>query len=492
MRKAALADGIKLHSQQKRDIIEHVWWATLTGGSLCRWPSQSRSDAMASLPTFFFSHARQDRETPGKYLNCFFEDLEIKLAQWAGVNLKEKRLGTIDARVRHGEDWDQDLSRGLGSNRVFVAILTPLYFNRPSCGKELAVFLLRSPDLDIDQNGALKGARNVMSVRWLPDNAYAANAEKNALIPPILRLIEDTPGDDGRDPDRTQAIERYQKKGMEKCVKREPEYGELLDLFVERIRELPDLPSTPDVSFATAQDAFKYDWRKHFAVKGAPVAPGRPAPPAHPVAATPPVVPQALSSVVAFYVTHRRFTPDPIAVDFADQLVAESRSGAAASVDPSLTELLADVRAAGVAEGLTVFHAAANPAVPDRSKPLLDRLIALSAAHILTFVVVDPDVWPGVAGEAGAAAVEEIIRSPSWMGLVLIPTMALATDIDDIAARLGLPPRLVVLPQASELRVSALQRAFVDARGRVLIGSSGSSPGAERVPLLKGVGGGPA
>jgi hypothetical protein len=207
---------------------------------------------MADLPTFFFSHARQDRETPGKYLISFFEDLEIKLAQWVGINLKEKRLGTIDARVRHSEDWDQELSRGLSSNRVFMAILTPLYFNRPNCGKELAVFLMRSRDLDIDQNGALKGARNVIMIRWLPENAYAANAEKDALIPPILRLIEDTPGDDGRDPDRTQAIERYQKKGMEKCVKREPEYGELLDLLAGRIRELPDLPPTAGVSFATA------------------------------------------------------------------------------------------------------------------------------------------------------------------------------------------------------------------------------------------------
>ncbi len=63
---------------------------------------------MANAPTFFFSHARQDRETPGKYLRRFFDDLEIKPAQWAGVSLDEKRLGTIDARVhrsaQHGAD----------------------------------------------------------------------------------------------------------------------------------------------------------------------------------------------------------------------------------------------------------------------------------------------------------------------------------------------------------------------------------------------------
>jgi hypothetical protein len=194
--------------------------------------------------------------------------------------------------------------------------------------------------------------------------------------------------------------------------------------------------------------------------------------------------------VVAFYVTRRPFTSDPITVDFADKLIAEPLPGAAAPVDPSFAALLADVRAAGVAEGLTVFHAAGNPIVPDTSKPLLDRLISLSAAHVLTVLVVDSNVWPGVAGEAGTSAVEEIVRSLSWTGLVLLSTMeAPAVNIDDIATKRGLPPRLVVLPQVSEVRVSMLRRAFVEARGRVLSGSADNSPGAERVPLLKGVGG---
>src|SRR5713226_1884452 len=113
---------------------------------------------MVNLPTFFFSHARQDREMPGNYLIKFFEDLELKLAQWAGVNLKERRLGTIDSRLRQGDDWDLELSRSLSENRSFLAILTPLYFNRANCGKELAVFLLRSPQLSLDPNGSLKGA----------------------------------------------------------------------------------------------------------------------------------------------------------------------------------------------------------------------------------------------------------------------------------------------------------------------------------------------
>lgn len=439
---------------------------------------------MAEVPSFFFSHARQDRETPGNYLRCFFDDLEIKLAQWAGVNLEDRRLGTIDARVPQGDNWDSDLSRGLRNDKTFVAILTPLYFNRPNCGKELGVFLLRDPGLGIDRNGALTGVRNVMPIRWLPDNAYAANTGKDSLIPPILRLIEDTPADDGRDAERTQAIERYRKKGMEKCVKVEPHYGELLDLFVARIRDLPTLPPASEVSFATANDAFKYDWVGHFRFAGAPVAP--PSTPPLPVA---PVVPRALASIVAFYVTRRPFTPDSNAVDFADQLVAEALPGAPAPADPVFNALLADVRAAGVAEGFTVFHAAANPVVPASPEPLLARLASLSESRVLTALLVDPAVWPGPPADAPAAAVENIIRSGSWTGPVLLPTLdARAVNVDEVVAACSLPQRLVALPPASEARVAALRRAFVDARGRVLRMSTDQAPDAERVPVLKGVG----
>jgi hypothetical protein len=220
---------------------------------------------MTSLPTFFFSHARQDREMPGNYLSCFFNDLEKKLAQWEGVDLSRTKLGTIDSRVQHGKDWDADLSRGLSENRAFLAVITPLYFKRPNCGKELYTFVvLRNPGFSVDPNGALTGVRNVMVIRWLPEYAYAANRVKDSRIPSILHRIEDTPADDGNDADRTRAIELYRKKGMEKCVTAEPHYGELLDLFAACIRDMQELPpAMGPVSFASIPDAFQYDWTKH-------------------------------------------------------------------------------------------------------------------------------------------------------------------------------------------------------------------------------------
>jgi hypothetical protein len=437
---------------------------------------------MAEVPTFFFSYARQDREAPGKYLRCFFDDLEKRLASWVGHSLEGKRLGTMDARIRQGNNWDADLSRGLESNKAFVAIITPLYFNRPNCGKELGTFLLRSPGLDIDVNGALKNARNLLLIRWLPERAYTVNTIKDSLIPPILRLIEDTPADDGDDDERTKSIEKYRRKGMERCVTSHPEYDELLDLFVESIRDMPELPSASNVSFATAIDAFNFDWKSRSSSGGGPAAL-----PSTAALSVPPVMPRPLASVVVFYITRRPFTPDPIAVEFADSLIAEALPGQTASGGATFDALLADVRAAGVAEGLTVFHAASNPVIPISPDPVLARLVSLSASGVLTALIVDSSVWPGAVADAGAGAVEQIIRSPEWSGPVLL-SMEDARSVNE--ARVVDEPswqqRLVMLPPESEKRVTTLRRVFIANRGFLLRMKTNPKSDAEPVPILKG------
>jgi hypothetical protein len=440
---------------------------------------------MAGLPTFFFSHARQDRElSRNNYLDKFFDDLEARVASLAGIDLGRVRVGTIDRKViLQGANWDATLSKGLSGNKAFVSLFTPLYFTRESCGKELFVFLMRSQGLGIDSNGALTGVENVIPIRWEIKEAYYNNTETNSVIPAFLRLIHDRPADAGGNSALTDAVKFYYEKGMQRCIAYEPHYSELLDSFALRIRALMDLPEASGVSFAAAQDAFTYDWKSHCSRAGTATVS------APPVALAQSVPLKPLSSVVAFYVTRRSFTPDRTPVDFADLLVAEPLPGGTSSTDSGFSALLADVRAAGIAEGLHVFHAAAEPAIPVTAKPLLDRLASLSAERILSFVIVDSNVWPATPNGPGAIAIEEIVRSPSWTGLVLIsPVGTPSAHLDALVSQLGLSPRLVVLPQSSDARVSVLQRAFVDARGRVLSGSVENSPGAERVPLLKGVG----
>jgi len=309
---------------------------------------------MAALPTFFFSHARLDRELPGNFLSKFFRDLEQRLVVLGGVS--EQRLGIIDQRVEHGSDWDTELSKGLGSSVAFIAIYTPLYFKRENCGKELGVFLLRTPGLGIDSNGSLADVQNVLAIRWYLQDIYKINAGKESIIPQLLGRIEDIPSiNPGGDPEREAAINRYRLKGMERCVDVQPYYTELLDALVQRILAMQSLPPPGrPVSFATALDAFRQDWQQYFAALGAATEN------AAEVISPTGVEPQPLTSIVVFYLTNRQWTPHPTAVTYAYCLIAEPMPGAHSSMDSQLAALLSDFRSAGAEENITVFNAATN------------------------------------------------------------------------------------------------------------------------------------
>jgi hypothetical protein len=439
---------------------------------------------MSTYPTFFFSHAGGDRELPGRYLIRFFEDLEKVLASWAGVSLDDRRLGTIDKRIEQGRDWDRSLSTSLSDDVAFIAVYTPLYFNRENCGKELGVFLLRIPNLGIDTNGALTRVTNVIPIRWMAQEAYAANTVKDSLIPRILRLIEDTPADPGYDEDRARAIDRYRKKGMSACVGTGRHYNELLDLFAQAIRELKPLPAAANPSFAGAFDAFRYDWADHFATSG------QRAEQAFATAVAPPIEPRALNSVVAFYLTRRALTFDAAVVSFADKLIAEPLNGTENLIDAEFADFLKDVRNAAVAENMTIFHAAPHdfsfiPAT------LEAKLIKLTQAHVLTVLVIDSELFLRSEIDQQISATTSICRSKEWVGMILVPFFnATSVKIKAIVQEVGMraDKSLLALPAESNERVSLMRRAFLDIRGRLLSRNDGpNSP--DGFPLLKGVGG---
>jgi hypothetical protein len=428
---------------------------------------------MADFPTFFFSHARQDR---GRYLLQFFEDLEKKLARWTGINLEiDQHLGTIDNRIPHSDDWDENLSHGLSSDNTFIAILSPTYFGRLNCGKELSVFLLRSSKLGIDRNGSLTGVENVMPIRWYPEVTYAADGIKDHLIPEILRLIEDAPAARAGDPERNRAIEKYRKKGMERCVRRGNYYDELLDAFVEAIRDMEKLASRPIVRFADAFDAFNYDWFRHFKVS----------PPAGQPAAVRTDAPTPLTSIVAFYVTGRPLNRYAFPVDFADYLIAEPIKGES-TTDPTLSALFADIRKAGVAEGFSVYHAASDPAVPSDPTRLLTYLVRLSQARICPILVVDPAVEVYGSETPERKALNKILSSPDWTGVVVSPTLdGNVPKIADLITASEMKTPVLAIPENSEERVAELSRAFFRLRVLSTTSTNGTSEG-EKPPTLQG------
>jgi len=125
--------------------------------------------------------------------------------------------------------------------------------------------------------------------------------------------------------------------------------------------------------------------------------------------------------------------------------------------------------------------------VPTTPDALLSNLGRLSKEGVLTAVVIDPSAWP-TADEMSNSAVDAVIRSQDWTGIALLVGLdAEPPDGDALMAARGLPPRLFAIPQVSKARVPALRRAIVEARGRAMRATSDHSPGAEALPLLRGV-----
>lgn len=431
---------------------------------------------MTNIPTFFFSHARQDREeAPEKFLVKFFEDLEKYVAGLEGLVLP---TGVLDSRVKQGYDWNTELSAGLAKSRVFVAILTPLYFKRPNCGKELAVFLLRNPALKIAADGALADAASVLPILWY--------AQKDTLVPKLIDNISNVPGltpDEEKDPETIAAVDRYKRKGMARCVDSEPAYTELLTKFARTIRDMQSLPApAQEVSFATAKDAFSYDWKAHFANLNKPAVASAPA---AAVANAAPSEPTPLMSVVVYYITARNWVADTAQVTYADELIVEPLPGAATPMDAELLTLLSDFRAAGAVENITTYGAGLNPPVPTAPTTLLAGLKSLSLAGVPTIVVIDSAVWPG-AQQATNNAIDTVLRSADWSGVALLVNLKGARpDVATVIATRNLPPRLFGLGASSAERVNDLRQVLVESRGRAMRAGSDQSAGSEALPLLK-------
>jgi hypothetical protein len=214
---------------------------------------------MPSPPTFFLSYARGDAEEGRDNLvTRFFTDLERRLLRLAGLDPRMTRLGMYDLGLEQSTDWKRQMAAALMTHRAFVTLLSPLYFNRENCGRELAAFLRRYPPPQVDAQGSLRQADNIMPVRWMGEKAFSLNGVPEAVVPPLLRSIEWRPASRGRDPDLEDAIARYVRRGMEGCVRPGREYYDLLlDSFADRIRSMPDLPpSTEEPDLTNGDNAF--------------------------------------------------------------------------------------------------------------------------------------------------------------------------------------------------------------------------------------------
>lgn len=404
-----------------------------------------------SLPTFFFSHARIDRDGH-RYLDHFFEDIEQRVAQLSGKGVRV--LGTIDRRIEQATNWDANLSGHLAADHCLVAIYSPTFFNREDCGKELYVFLLRHPEVGIDPNGALTGITNVLAIRWESEQSYQHRPMADGRIPTFLALIQDTPADPGGDRIRSNAISRYRRKGMRACV-RSPGYNELLDLFANRLIDMEQIPrAEPLPSFATAKNAFTHDWRAHFQA------------PAGTLQASIEDIsqPQPYSSMVVLYWTKRS-----VSAGFAipNQMEGHELPIANAEGDRELEQLVSAVTEAAVRSALVPFHA-----VVSGWNAISSILENCRAQNILTILAVDSLVWPNVqrGGTGEGRDPADLLKGKFGPDVLIAPAMGSGA----------------VAPTADDINVPMMERLMRDANRRLIQSVDRTPPdGADPMPVLR-------
>jgi hypothetical protein len=449
---------------------------------------------MPSPPTFFFSYAQGDAEDePRNLVARFFSDLERRTALRAAADPRDANanLGTFDQRLKQGSDWKRRLAEALKTSHVFVPLLTPLYFKRPNCGRELAAFIKRFPKPYVDDDGSLRlpHAENILAIRWMDERAYTINGVPDVVVPALLRSVEWKPASDANDPQLEKAIKRYRRRGMEGCVNPGRAYYHLLlDSFADRMRGMPKLePADFEPDLENGDDAFTADWLK---ARSAAVS-----------SAVPVMEPMGPGALVAIYITNASLPLDPRPVKFVDNLVDETAL-TALSPGPLLPDgqriqgMLAAVRFAAVLERLAVFHCACTVDNANAAARLTEQLKLLCERNVITVLVVDPTVWGGFAAPT-AAPFEAVVMSDGWAGPVVVPlpeqekrSKSIVAGFEQWRSTSSSVRPVTMLPPTPAAMIEALRAIVVAERGRVMkAGKLVVAPSGDKLPILKGVGG---
>ena len=108
---------------------------------------------------FFLSYARQDWKDD-EFLRSFFDLLVTEVRAQAAIDAAEVAYRD-DANLDMGEQWKAGLPAALAETACLVCILTPTYFTRPYCGRELEFFRQRIARFN-------PGAPLILPILWIP------------------------------------------------------------------------------------------------------------------------------------------------------------------------------------------------------------------------------------------------------------------------------------------------------------------------------------
>jgi hypothetical protein len=91
----------------------------------------------ARPPFFFLSYAHDEDREENARIGRFCDRLIHDVRMFSG---DRTATGFCDTRLRIGNRWSPALVDHLSTAQVFVAVLSPMYFQSDACGREWAVF----------------------------------------------------------------------------------------------------------------------------------------------------------------------------------------------------------------------------------------------------------------------------------------------------------------------------------------------------------------
>jgi hypothetical protein len=113
-------------------------------------------------PYFFTSYAH-DLGEDDVHVQQFHAALAHEVQLFSGMRGDD--IGFCDARLRVGDLWSPALVTALRTCQVFVALCSPTYFKRASCGKEWSIFTRRLDGLGQRGHGP---ASSLVPLFWVP------------------------------------------------------------------------------------------------------------------------------------------------------------------------------------------------------------------------------------------------------------------------------------------------------------------------------------
>ncbi|HEU5109298.1 MAG TPA: TIR-like protein FxsC [Micromonosporaceae bacterium] len=113
-------------------------------------------------PLFFVSYAHDFGEDD-EHVRRFHNDLSHDVRLHSG--LRGDDLGFCDTSLRAGDLWSPALVDALRRCQVLLALCSPTYFNRPSCGKEWSLFERRLAEMPKGRRGATS---SLLPLFWVP------------------------------------------------------------------------------------------------------------------------------------------------------------------------------------------------------------------------------------------------------------------------------------------------------------------------------------